>query len=63
MKTIQELLSIANEKGVKSSYLNTLINGYRGKIAFITARTKNMNALAMNAIVLLNVLGNKKRGR
>ena len=25
MKTIQELLSIANEKGVKSSYLNTLL--------------------------------------
>ena len=32
MKTIQELLIIAKEKGIKSSFLNTLINGYRGKI-------------------------------
>ncbi len=32
MKTIQELLQVAKEKGVKSSHLNSLINGYRGKI-------------------------------
>jgi len=32
MLNIQEIIEISKQKGIKLSYLNTLINGYRGKL-------------------------------
>jgi len=57
MKTIQDLLQIAKEKGVKSSYLNTLINGYRGKI---TDAKNGKTTLTENEIRIISdyLLGN-----
>ncbi len=50
MKNIQELLTIAKKRGIKLSFLNELIGGYRGKL---TDAKKGKTTLSDNELLII----------